>query len=85
VLLHDNAPLHTVASTSEVTEHFNWELFDHPAYSPGHAPNNYHLSTRLESWLRLQLFNNNEMVEGAKTWLSPQATDFFSLAQIYRK
>jgi transposase len=34
VLLHDNAHLHTAAHTWALLEHFNWELFDHPSYSP---------------------------------------------------
>jgi transposase len=70
VLLHDNARPHTAAHTREQPEHFNWELFDHPPYSPDLAPSDYHL--------RLQLFNNNEEpIESVKTWLSSQAADFF--------
>jgi transposase len=34
VLLHDNSRPHTAARTSALLEHFNWELFDHPPYSP---------------------------------------------------
>jgi hypothetical protein len=34
VLLHDNAHLHRTAHTRALLEHFNWELFDHPPYSP---------------------------------------------------
>jgi hypothetical protein len=38
VLLHDNARPHTVARTRALLEHFNWELFDRPPYSPDLAP-----------------------------------------------
>jgi hypothetical protein len=31
VLLHGNAHPNTVARTLALLEHFNWELFDHPA------------------------------------------------------
>jgi hypothetical protein len=34
VLLHDNACPDTAACTQALLEHFNWELFDHPPYSP---------------------------------------------------
>jgi hypothetical protein len=34
VLLHDNARKHTLLAV----EHFNWELFDHPPYSPVYLP-----------------------------------------------
>jgi transposase len=56
VLLHDNARPHTAASTRALLEHFNWELFDHPPYSPDLVPSYYHL----KNWVRSQRFNNNE-------------------------
>jgi hypothetical protein len=34
VLLHDKACPHTSAHTRALPEHVNWELFDHPPYSP---------------------------------------------------
>jgi hypothetical protein len=38
VLLHDNVLPHTAARTRALLEHFNWELFDHPPYSPFSLP-----------------------------------------------
>jgi histone-lysine N-methyltransferase SETMAR len=58
VLLHDNVHLHTVC-TQALLEHFNWELSDHPPYSPDLALSNYHLFTYLKNWLGSQRFNNN--------------------------
>jgi histone-lysine N-methyltransferase SETMAR len=59
-------------------QHFNWELFDHPPYSPDLAPNNYNLFTYLKNCLGSQHFNNNEeFMEGVKTWLSSKTADFF--------
>jgi hypothetical protein len=53
-------------------------LFDHPPHSSDLASNDYHLFTYLTNWLGSQYFNNNEeLLEGFKTWLSPQAADFF--------
>jgi transposase len=37
VVLHDNAYPHTDARTQALLEHFNWELFDRPPYSPDFA------------------------------------------------
>jgi hypothetical protein len=34
VLLQDNVRPHTAARTRALLEHINWELFDHPPYSP---------------------------------------------------
>jgi hypothetical protein len=59
-------------------EHFNWELFDYPPYSPDLAPSDYHLFTYPKNWSLSQRFNNNEeLTEDVKTWLSSQAADFF--------
>jgi hypothetical protein len=64
-----NARPHTAAHTRVLFEHFNWELFDHPTYSPDLAPSYYHLFTLLRS----QCFNNNEGAEGTRTWPTSQA------------
>jgi hypothetical protein len=78
VLLYGNARPHTGARTRALLDHFNWEMYDHPPYSPDPAPSYYHLLTYLKNCLGSQRFNNNEeLMEGVKTWLSSQATDFF--------
>jgi histone-lysine N-methyltransferase SETMAR len=80
VLLHDNAHLHTsmAARTEALLKHFNWELFDHPPYSPDLAPNDCHLFTYLNNWLPSHRFNNNEeLMADVKTGLSSQASNFF--------
>jgi histone-lysine N-methyltransferase SETMAR len=78
VLLCDNARPHTAARTRALPEHVNWELFDHPPYSPDLAPNDYRLFTYLKNLLGSQRFNNNvELMEGVRTWLSSQTADFF--------
>jgi transposase len=72
VLPHDNVHPHTNTGTrtQALLEHFNWELFDHPPYSPDLTPSNYHLFTYLKNWLRSQHFKNNELTEGVKMWLT---------------
>jgi hypothetical protein len=80
VLLHDNARLSTstAAHTQALLEHFNWQLFDHPLYSPDLTPIDYHLFTYLKNWLGSQHFSYNEkLMEGVKMWLSSKAADFF--------
>jgi transposase len=70
VLLHDNVCPHTSTTvcTQVLLEHFNWELFNHPPYSPDLTPNDYHLLTYLKNWLESQHLNNNEeLMEGVKT------------------
>jgi histone-lysine N-methyltransferase SETMAR len=45
VVLHDNTRPHTAARTRALLQYFNWELFDHPPYSPDLALSDYHLFT----------------------------------------
>jgi hypothetical protein len=78
MLHHDNECPHTATRTRALFAHSNWELFDHLPYSPDLAPSDNHLFTYVKKWLESQRFNNNEeLMEGVKTWLSSQATDFF--------
>jgi histone-lysine N-methyltransferase SETMAR len=78
VLLHDNARPHMAARTRTLLEQFNWELFDHPPYSPDLAPSDYHLLMHMKNWLRSQCFNNNEELKGdVEMLLSSLAADIF--------
>jgi hypothetical protein len=76
VLLHDSSHPHTDARTRALLEHFNWELFDHPAYNPATSPREYHL----KNWSLSQSFNNSEeLMECVKTWPTSQAADFLDI------
>jgi hypothetical protein len=52
--------LHTAVHTGALLEQFNYELFEHPPYSPYLALSDYHLFTYLKNWLQSQHFNNSE-------------------------
>jgi hypothetical protein len=74
MFLHNNMHPHTAARIPAVLEHCNWDLFDHPPYSPDVAPSDYHLFTYLKNCLGSQRFNNNEVfTKGVKILLSSQA------------
>jgi hypothetical protein len=80
VFLHDNVRPHmgNATCTQALLEHFNWELFDHPPYSPDLSAREYNLFTYPKNWLRSCSFNNNEeLMESVKTWLSSQAAHVF--------
>jgi hypothetical protein len=40
---HDNARPHTTQATQERIQELQWELLEHPPYSPDLAPRNFHL------------------------------------------
>jgi histone-lysine N-methyltransferase SETMAR len=70
VFLHDNARSYRAARTRALLGHFNWELFDHPPYSPDLAPRDYHLCAYRKNWMESQLLNNNEdFIKEVKTYV----------------
>ena len=78
VLLQHNMRPHTVARTNALIKLFNWEIFDHPPYSPDLAPSDYHLFSKMKVWLATQRFHTNEeLMDGVKTWLCNLAAPFF--------
>ena len=78
ILLHDNAQPYTMACTNALIKHFNWEIFDHPPYSPNLAPSDYHLFTKMKAWLSTQRFHTNkELMVGVNNWLHKFTAPFF--------
>ena len=76
ILLHNAWP-HTAARTNALIKLFNWEIFDHPPYSPDLAPNDYNLFTKMV-WLATQcLHTNEELMDGVNNWLHNLAAPFF--------
>jgi hypothetical protein len=79
VLVHDCGHPLTDDYARALLEHFSWESFDHPPYSPDLTPSDCHLFTCMKNWLGSQCFSNDEeLMEGVKMWLSPQMADFFN-------
>ncbi|KAJ4425610.1 hypothetical protein ANN_27806 [Periplaneta americana] len=79
VLLHDNARPHTAASTRELLDHFGWEIFDHPPYSPDLAPSDFHLLTKLKDFLGGTHFGSDEeLKKTVNTWLNELAAEEYN-------
>ena len=58
-------------ATKDLLKKFNWEVFDHPPYSPDLAPSDFHLFRKLKAWLGGQRFAaNDELQDAVKTYLS---------------
>jgi hypothetical protein len=78
VLLHDNAQPQTAARKDALIKLFDWEIFDHPPYSPDLSPSDYHLFTKMKVWLATQRFHTNEeRMDGVNNWLHNLAAPFF--------
>lgn len=70
ILLHDNARPHTANIVKAALQELDWEVLQHPPYSPDLAPTDYHLFRSLSNHLRGVTFNNDKDLEN---WL----TNFF--------
>ena len=65
--------------TKDLLKKFNWDVFDHPPYSPDLAPSDFHLFQELKAWLGGQSFAaNDELQDAIKTYLSSLAANFFA-------
>jgi histone-lysine N-methyltransferase SETMAR len=81
-LLHDSAhphtAAHTVAHTVETLCHLNFEVLEHPLYSPDLASSDYHLFGPLKGTLRGHHFaSDQELKEVVHAWLVTQPKTFF--------
>jgi histone-lysine N-methyltransferase SETMAR len=63
ILLHDNARPHTANATKNWLRGANWEVLEHPPYSPDLAPSDYHLFRSMEHFLRGKKFQNVAEIE----------------------
>jgi transposase len=78
VFLHGNARPHTARRTLTELQKFNWEVFDHPPYSPDLAPSDYHLFTNMKKWLGSQRFDDDEELQSSVVeWLQSQEVEFY--------
>uniref|UniRef100_A0A8D2LHA0 Mariner Mos1 transposase n=1 Tax=Varanus komodoensis TaxID=61221 RepID=A0A8D2LHA0_VARKO len=65
LLLHDNAPIHTVRVSKAGVQDCGFEEINHPPYSPDLAPSDYHLFPILNKDLRGKQFSNDEELKAA--------------------
>jgi hypothetical protein len=73
--MHDNARQHT----AETLCHLNFEVLEHPPYSPDLAPLDYHLFDPLKDTLRGCYFaSDQEVIEVVHAWLITQPKKFVS-------
>ncbi|XP_035231708.1 histone-lysine N-methyltransferase SETMAR-like [Stegodyphus dumicola] len=59
VLIHDNACPHSARVTQRLLQQFQWDIFEHPPYSPDKAPSDFHLFLELKQWLGGKRFQND--------------------------
>jgi histone-lysine N-methyltransferase SETMAR len=68
-LLLDNARPHTALATQERIQQLQWELLEHPPYSPDLAPTDFHLFGPLKNHLGGKCFAEEEVETDLRKWL----------------
>ena len=77
-LLHDNAPIHTAATTSTAINDLDFHVLPHPPYSPDLAPSDYYLFRHLKQHLRGERFDSSEDIkEAVMDFFNSRSRDFF--------
>jgi hypothetical protein len=78
-LLHDSVRQNTAAHTVETLHHLNFEVLEHPLYSPDLALSDYHLFGPLKDTLRgCHFASDQELKEVVHAWLVTQPKTVFS-------
>jgi histone-lysine N-methyltransferase SETMAR len=65
VFHQDNVRPHVSKMTQQKIKELNWEILDHPLYSPDLAPSDYHLFRSLQNHLHNKKFERFEEVNDA--------------------
>jgi hypothetical protein len=59
-------------------EQLQWEVFEHPPYSPDLAPSDFHLFLRLKRFLAAERFSSDDEVKTAvQHWVKTLAAHLF--------
>jgi histone-lysine N-methyltransferase SETMAR len=77
LLHHDNARPHTARATQSRIQELQWELLEHPPYSPDFDPSDFHLFDSLKSHLGGRRFADEETQTEPRKWLRQQSEDFY--------
>ena len=79
LLLHDNARPHSANQTTATLRSFQWEVLQHPPYSPDLAPSDFHLFGPLKHHLSGERFPDADVVERAvRAGFRQQPKEFYA-------
>ena len=71
IILHRNARSHTAAAVTDLLRRLQWEILEHPPYSPDMSPCDYDLFAKVKEPLQGAQYNTrNELIRavGRSIW-----------------
>jgi histone-lysine N-methyltransferase SETMAR len=78
LFLQDNARPHTSNLIKNKLKKLDWQVIDHPAYSPDCSPSDYHLFLALQNHLNGKLFDDSEsLIEEVENFFSSRPAEFY--------
>lgn len=78
VFHQDNARPHVAMATQQKLIELNWEVLDHPPYSPDIAPSDYYLFRSLQNFLNEKKFTSDSQVSSAlKDYFASKDESFY--------
>jgi histone-lysine N-methyltransferase SETMAR len=78
LLRHNNIRPHTARATQERIQELQWELLEHPPYSPDLVPSDFHLFGPLKIHLVGKRFADEEVETEIRESLRQQSKDFYA-------
>jgi histone-lysine N-methyltransferase SETMAR len=77
LLHHDNTRPHTAQTTQEKIQELQWELLEHPPYSPDLAHSDFHPHDLLKNhFLGKHFADDEEVKREVQKWVRQQSKDF---------
>ena len=78
ILLHDNARPHILMISRQKLHTLNYEVLDHPLYSPDLSPTDFHFFKHLDNFLLEKCFRNPKDTETTfNEFVASRATTFY--------
>ena len=60
IIIHDNVRSHTAAAVTDLLRRWQWEILEHPSYSPYMSPFDYNLFAKVKEPLRGTRYNTRD-------------------------
>jgi histone-lysine N-methyltransferase SETMAR len=78
LLHHESSGPHTASATQKRIQELQWELYEHPPYSPDLVPSDFHLISPLKNLLCGKRFADEKVETEVRKWLRQRSKGFYA-------